>query len=69
MNCFICGNVANKTLSPDMDIFGIPLCSDGDCAQLLALILLSETDENKVQKRLLKIRKDRHKKAGNPWNS
>jgi hypothetical protein len=68
MNCYMCGCIASKRISPDLDIFGIPLCQDNDCAQLLALVLMTEMDESKVKKRLDKMRKDRHKKAGNPWS-
>lgn len=67
MNCYICGNVATKRLSPDMDMQGIPLCQDADCRQILTLVMFTIDDPVKAEKRLNKIRKDKHLKNKNPW--
>ena len=67
MKCYICGNVANRRLSPDMDMQGIPLCQDADCRQILTLVMFTIDDPVKAEKKLNKIRKDKHLKNNNPW--
>jgi len=54
-------------MSPDMDMFGIPLCIDADCQQLLAFALLSDEGEKKIEATITRLRKSRHKKTNNPW--
>ncbi len=65
--CFMCGNPATKRMSPDMDMFGIPLCIDADCQQLLTFALLSDEGEKKIEATITRLRKARHKKTNNPW--
>jgi hypothetical protein len=65
--CFMCGNRATKRMSPDMDIYGIPLCIDSDCSQLLAFALLSDEEEDKIEATITRFRKLRHKQANNIW--
>lgn len=68
MNCYICGNEATKSLSPDMDIQGIPLCEKVDCVQLLQLVLFTHADNEAVaEKRLAKLRKKKHLENNNEW--
>jgi hypothetical protein len=54
-------------MSPDMDIYGIPLCIDSDCSQLLAFALLSDEEEDKIEATITRFRKLRHKQANNIW--
>ena len=69
MNCYICGNAATKRMTPDLDIKGIELCEDRNCHQLLTLAIYTDGDTPNIERRIQKIRKNKHRERGNPLSN
>lgn len=65
MNCYICGNAATKRLTPDLDAEGVTLCDDKSCHQLLMLAIYTDGDIPNIERRIQKIRKNKHRERGN----